>query len=75
MKCPHFYSLCKLEGDERGRPSTSWLECAGDDMKKLGLRSDMAQDISEWRSTIHWKICNHSKSEQCKERIDGWNQG
>ena len=32
----------------RGRPRKTWLECVKDDMKKLGLRREMAQDQSEW---------------------------
>ena len=38
-----------------GRPRKSWLEC-GNDMKKLGLRRDIAHDRIKWRSAIHENV-------------------
>jgi hypothetical protein len=30
-----------------------WRECVDEDMKKLGLSKEMAQDRSLWRSYLH----------------------
>ena len=37
----------------RGRPRKAWLEYVSDDMRKLGLKKEMAQDRTVWRSAIH----------------------
>ena len=29
-----------------------WLECVNDDIKRMGLRKEMALDRTEWRSAI-----------------------
>ena len=36
----------------RGRPRKSWLECVNDDMKKFGLKKEMAHDRTVWRLAI-----------------------
>src|ERR1043165_3611088 len=49
----------------RGRPRKSWMECVNDDMKKEGLRREMAQDRTVWREAIHLetsKPCKHGQS-------------
>ena len=49
-KCMDF----KMNGSVgRGRPRKSWLECVNDDMKKFGLKKEMAHDRTMWRSAIH----------------------
>ena len=40
----------------RGRPRKSWLECVNDDMKKFGLKKEMAHDRTVWRSAIHGNV-------------------
>ena len=52
-KCMNF----KVDGSAgRGRPRKSWLECVNDDMKKFGLKKEMAHDRTVWRSAIHGNI-------------------
>ena len=49
-KCMDF----KVDGSAgRGRPRKSWLECVNDDMKKFGLKKEMAHDRTVWQSAIH----------------------
>ena len=52
-KCMDF----KVDGSAgRGRPRKSWLECVNDDMKKFGLKKEMAHDRTVWRSAIHGNV-------------------
>ena len=39
-----------------GKPRKSWLECVNDDMKKFGLKKEMAHDRTVWRSIIHANV-------------------
>src|SRR5580692_2934875 len=49
----------KMEGNAgRGRPRKTWLESVKDDMKRIGLRREMPQDRSEWRSAVRGKCLN-----------------
>ena len=40
----------------RGRPRKFWLECVNDDMKKFGLKKEMAHDRTVRRSAIHGNV-------------------
>ena len=35
-----------------GRPKKTWDECVGQDLRRLGLRRESAQDRMEWRHLI-----------------------
>ena len=39
-------------GRGRGRPRKTWGECVGQDLRRLGLRKESAQDRMEWRRLI-----------------------
>ena len=43
-------------GAGRGRPRKSWLECVNDDMKKFGLKKEMAHDKTVLPSAIHGNV-------------------
>ena len=52
-KCMDF----KVDGSAgRGRPRKFWLECVNDDMKKFGLKKEMAHDRTVWQSAIHGNV-------------------
>ena len=40
----------------RDRPRKSWLECVNNDMKKLGLKKEMAHNRTVWQSAIHGNV-------------------
>ena len=40
------------QGRGRGRPKKTWDECVGQDLRRLGLRRESAQDRMEWRRLI-----------------------
>jgi len=40
------------QGRARGRPKKTWDECVGQDLRRLGLRRESAQDRMEWRCLI-----------------------
>ena len=39
-----------------GRPRKSWLECVNDDMRKFGLKKEMAHDSAVWRFAININV-------------------
>ena len=49
----------------RGRPRKSWLECANDDMRKFGLKKEMAHDSTVGCGDRLFmgtsKLCKHGK--------------
>jgi hypothetical protein len=52
-KCMDF----KVSGSAgRGRPRKTWFECVSDDMGRAGVRREMAQDGTKWRSAIHGHV-------------------
>ena len=52
-KCMGF----KVDGSAgRVRRRKSWLECVNDDMKKFGLKKEMAHDRTVWRPAIHGNV-------------------
>ena len=52
-KCMDF----KVDGSAgMGRPRKSWLECVNNDMRKFGVKKEMAHDRTVWRSAIHGNI-------------------
>ena len=51
------YMNLEVDGSAgRGRPRKSWLECVNDDMKKFGLKKEMAHDRTVWWSAIHGNV-------------------
>ena len=47
----------KVDGSAgRGRPRKSWLQSVNDDMRKFGLKKEMAYDRTVWWSAIHGNI-------------------
>ena len=59
MSADNWVSACreiKVEGSRgRGRGRKMWKECVVDDMKKLGLSRESAQDRAGWRRAIAGK--------------------
>jgi hypothetical protein len=55
----------EVVGDrKRGRGRKTWRECVNDDMKKLGLKKEEAQDRLAWRKGIlgkHLTLANMEK--------------
>ena len=50
-------SHSKVDGSAgRGRARKFWLECVNDDMKKFGLKKEMAHDRTVWWSAIHGNV-------------------
>ena len=54
----------------RGRPRKSWLECVNDDMRKCGLKKEMAHNRTVWRSAIHGKHLNTKHGKCDIKRIE-----
>jgi hypothetical protein len=51
----------KVDGNAgRGRPRKSWMECVKDDMKKAGLRREMARDRPYGGRVSSWKHLNRA---------------
>ena len=44
--------VVSAEGRGRDRPKKTWDECVGQDLHRLGLRRESAQDRMEWRRLI-----------------------
>ena len=40
----------------KGRPRKCWLKCVKDEMTKLGLESEIAQNRIVWRLAIHVRL-------------------
>ena len=56
MDAENYVSACreiKVAGSRgRGRGRKKWKECVDDDMRRLGLKRETAQDRAVWRSAI-----------------------
>ena len=60
MNGDNWVSACrdiKVEGARgRGRPRKTWQDCVSEDMKRLGLKREDAQDRALWRVKIMGNI-------------------